>query len=186
VSAQGSFSHGIAGRYATALFEIAKEEKALDQVEKDLSALGDAIEGSEDLQSLIASPVYSREEQGGAMAALAKKMGVSPAVANTVGLMAAKRRLFALPAMISSVQSLIANERGELTAEVTAAKALTKAQEDKLAKTLKERFGKDIKINAVVDESIIGGLIVKVGSKMIDSSIASRLANLQKAMKEVG
>ena len=111
-------------------------------------------------------------------------MGISATVANTVGLMASKRRLFALPAMISSVQSLIANERGEMSADVTAAQALTKAQEDKLAKTLKERFGKDIKINVTVDESIIGGLIVKVGSKMIDSSIASKLNALNKTMRE--
>ena len=184
MSAQGSFSHGIAGRYATALFEIAKEEKALDKVETDLSALGEAIDGSTDLQALIASPVYSREEQAGAIGAVASKMGVSSAVANTIGLMASKRRLFALPAMIASVKALIADERGELTAEVTAARAMTKAQEDKLAKTLKERFGKDIKINTTVDESIIGGLIVKVGSKMIDSSIASKLNALNKTMRE--
>ena len=184
MSAQGSFSHGIAGRYATALFEIAREEKALDTVEKDLTALGDAIDASEDLQALIASPVYSRDEQAGAMGALAAKLGASPAVANTIGLMASKRRLFALPAMIASVKALIADERGELTAEVTSAKAMTKAQQDKLAKTLKERFGKDIKINATVDASIIGGLIVKVGSKMIDSSIASKLNALNKTMRE--
>ena len=186
MSGNASFSHGIAGRYATALFEIAKEKKAIAAVEKDLDALDGALSDSADLQSLIISPIYSREEQAGAMAALGKKMKLSPTVANTIGLMASKRRLFALPALIASVKALIAAERDEITAEVTSAKALTKAQSDKLAKTLKQRFGKDIKISATVDDSIIGGLIVKVGSKMIDSSIASRLANLQKAMKEVG
>jgi len=186
VSGNASFSHGIAGRYATALFEIAKEDKAIATVEKDLDALDAALSDSADLQSLIASPIYSREEQAGAMAALGKKMKLSKSVTNTIGLMASKRRLFALPAFVASVKSLIAAERDEIMAEVTSAKALTKTQSDKLAATLKKRFGKDIKINATVDESIIGGLIVKVGSKMIDSSIASRLANLQKAMKEVG
>lgn len=184
VSAQGSFSHGIAGRYATALFEIAKEEKALDTVERDLSALGEAIETSDDLKSLIRSPVYSRNEQAGAMSALASKMGISTSVSSTVGLMASKRRLFALPTMITSLKALIAQERGEMSAEVTAAKPLTQAQQDKLAATLKERFGKDMKIDVTVDESIIGGLIVKVGSKMIDTSIASRLAALNKTMRE--
>ena len=184
MSAQGSFSHGIAGRYATALFEIAKESNALDAVEKDLTALGDAIDTSDDLKALITSPVYTREEQAGAMSAIASKMGMSATVANTIGLMASKRRLFALPSMISSVQALIADERGELTADVTAAKPLTDTQTDKLAATLKDRFGKDMKINVTVDESIIGGLIVKVGSKMIDSSIASRLAALNKTMRE--
>ena len=186
MSGNASFRHGIAGRYATALFEIAKEERALDAVEKDVDALDTALAESSELQSLIASPVYSREEQAGAMAAIATKMGLTPTVAKTIGLMASKRRLFALPALIAAVKALIAIERDELTAEVTSAASLTKAQSDKLASTLKSSFGKDIKINATVDESIIGGLIVKVGSKMIDNSIASRLANLQKAMKEVG
>ena len=175
MSAQGSFSHGIAGRYATALFEIAREDKSLDKVEADLVALDAAISGSDDLKALIASPVYSRDQQAGAMAAV---------VANTVGLMASKRRLFALPSMISSVRALIARERGEMSAEVTAAKPMSQAQQDKLAATLKERFGKDMKINVTVDESIIGGLVVKVGSKMIDTSIASRLSALNKTMRE--
>ena len=186
MSGNASFRHGIAGRYATALFDLAKEERALDAVEKDVDALDTALAESSELQSLIASPVYSREEQAGAMAAIATKMGLTPTVAKTIGLMASKRRLFALPALIAAVKALIAIERDELTAEVTSAASLTKAQSDKLASTLKSSFGKDIKINATVDESIIGGLIVKVGSKMIDNSIASRLANLQKAMKEVG
>ena len=186
VSQTDSFSYGIAGRYATAVFELAKEGKDLAAVEKDLSALDAALTDSADLRELIASPVYSRDQQAAAMAAVAKKMRLGATVSNTIALMASKRRLFALPQMIGSVKALIAREKGEVTAEVVSAKALTKAQTDKLAKTLKSKFGKDIRINATVDENIIGGLIVKVGSKMIDSSIASKLSKLQNTMKEVG
>ena len=100
--------------------------------------------------------------------------------------MAAKRRLFVLPQLVLRLRALVADEKGEVTAEVTAATELTKAQTDKLAKTLKASIGKDVKIKLSVDERLIGGLVVKVGSKMIDTSIASKLANLQNAMKEVG
>ncbi len=186
MSATASFSHGIAGRYATALFELAKETKKLSAVEKDLASLGATIEGSSALQDVIASPVHTREEQGGVMAAVAKKLKLSPNVANTIALMASKRRLFALPAMIASVSALIAEEKGEVTADVTSAKKLTAAQSKKLAETLKKKFGKDITISATVDESIIGGLVVRVGSQMIDTSIATKLSKLQNAMKEVG
>lgn len=186
MSGTASFSHGIAGRYATALFEIAKEAKKLPAVEKDLNSLEAALDGSPEMKDLISNPVYTRAEQGASMAAIAKKMKLGKEVTNTVGLMASKRRLFALPAFIGSVKSLIADEKGEVIAEVTSAKALTKTQSDKLAASLKKTFGKDIVINAAVDESIIGGLIVKVGSKMIDTSIKSKLSNLQNAMKEVG
>jgi len=186
VPATDSFSHGIAGRYATALFEIAKEGKSFDAIDGDLTKLAATIEGSDDLQDLITSAVYTREDQGAVMAKVAKKLGLGDIVSNTIALMAEKRRLFTLPQVISSFKALLADERGEVTAEVVSAKALTKAQSDKLAKTLATKFGKDIKINASVDESIIGGLIVKVGSKMIDSSIASKLNRMQNAMKEVG
>ena len=186
MSATASFSHGIAGRYATALFEIARETKAIDSLSTDIAALDAALDESADLRALIASPVHSREQQGSAMAAIAAKMGLSDLVSNTLGLMASKRRLFVLPARIGSVKALVAQEKGEVTADVTSAEALTDAQAEKLAAQLKKAFGSDIVINSTVDESIIGGLVVKVGSKMIDTSIASKLNNLQNAMKEVG
>lgn len=186
VSETASMSTGIAGRYATAVFELAKEGKALDTLEGDCVALSAAIVDSADLRELIASPVYGRDAQGKAIAAVAKKMGLSAIVASTLGLMAQKRRLFVLPQLIAQVNALIAAEKGEVTAEVTAAKALTKAQTDKLAKALKASVGKDVNIKMAVDESLIGGLVVKVGSRMIDSSIRARLAGLQNSMKEVG
>ncbi len=179
-------SSGIAARYATALFDLAKEAKKLPAVEKDLDSLDLALDSSADLSSMIASPVYGREEQQAAVTAVAKKMKLTPIVANTLALMATKGRLFILPALITAVKSKIADEKGEVTADVTSAKALTATQAKNLAATLKKSVGKDVIINATVDESLIGGLIVKVGSKMIDSSIRSKLSNLQNAMKEVG
>ena len=181
-----SISTGIAARYATAVFDLAKEDKKLKELEADVDALDTALGSSADFKALISSPIYSREQQGEAIAAIAKKMGLSATVANTLSLMAAKRRLFVLPQLVGELRARIADEKGEITAEVTAAKALTKAQEDKLAKTLKASVGKDVKINLAVDETLIGGLVVKVGSKMIDSSIRSKLAALQNSMKEAG
>ncbi len=181
-----SLVSGAAGRYATALFEIAQEANKLEAVEADLGALSAALGESAELRDLISSPVYSREEQGAAMAKIAVAMGLGGEVANTVALMAANRRLPVLPQVIAAVQALAADARGEVKADVTAAKALTKAQQEKLAKVLKESVGKDVTINMSVDESLIGGLVVKMGSKMIDTSVASKLSNLQNAMKEVG
>jgi F-type H+-transporting ATPase subunit delta len=186
VSEPASISTGIAGRYATAVFELAKSEKALKALEADVDALETTIAESTDFSALIHSPVYSRDEQGKAISAVAAKMKLSPIVGNTLGLMAENRRLFVLPQLLAGLRGLIADERGEVTAEVSSAKALTKAQSDKLAKTLKASVGKDVKIQATVDESLIGGLVVKVGSKMIDTSIRSKLSALKNTMKEVG
>ncbi len=186
MSENASISAGIAGRYATAIFELAKEEKALPAIEGDVDALDAALADSEDFRNLISSPIYARDDQQAAITAIAKEMKLSGNLTNLLALMAGKRRLFVLPQLIGALRGLIADEKGEVTAEVTAARSLTKAQEDKLAKTLKSQVGKDVKVNVAVDESLIGGLIVKVGSKMIDTSIASKLANLQNTMKEVG
>ncbi len=186
MSEPASISAGIAGRYATAVFELAKEAGGLAGLEADVAALGQALKDSADLRGLIASPVFSRDEQGRAVAAIAAKMGLSPTVANTLSLMAANRRLFVLPQLLSALADMIAEEKGEVTAEVTAAAELTKTQAEKLAASLKKSVGKTVKLDTTVDESLIGGLIVKVGSKMIDTSIRSKLASLQNAMKEVG
>ena len=186
MSETASISSGIAARYASAIFDLAVEGKTLKTLEKDVDALDAAMADSEDFRNLINSPIYSRGEQQAAVTAIAGKMGLSTNLTNLLGLMASKRRLFVLPQLLRALRGLIADEKGEVTAEVTAAKALTKAQSEKLAKALKASVGKDVKVNVAVDESLIGGLIVKVGSKMIDTSIASKLSNLQNAMKEVG
>jgi len=186
VSATASITAGASGRYAIALFEIAKEAKALAAIEADLDSLQAALDSSADLQDVISSPLLSREEQGKAMRALTDKMGLGAEAANTVALMAENRRLYVLPEMIAQVKALAADDRGEVSAEVTAAKALTEKQSTALAAALKKSVGKDVNVNVTVDKDLIGGLIVKVGSVMVDSSLRSKLNNLQNAMKEVG
>ena len=181
-----SISKGIAQRYATALFELAKESKDLAALESDTDAIAAALNDSADLGAFLTSPIYSREDQEKAIGAVGEAMNLSPNVVNTLRLMAQKRRLFVLPALVRSLNELIAAEKGEVTADVTSATKLTAAQEKKLAATLKKSVGKDIKINLAVDESLIGGLVVRVGSQMIDTSIRSKLAALQNTMKEVG
>jgi F-type H+-transporting ATPase subunit delta len=176
----------VAGRYANALFELANESDALGQTETDMEALGQALAASDDLRGLIASPIYTRDQQSRAMAAVAEAMGLSALVRNLIGLMASKRRLFVLGDLIRIFAALLAEHRGEVTAEVTAARALSEAQQAALAETLKSAIGREVKLNVSVDDSLIGGLVVKVGSKMVDTSIRSKLASLQYAMREVG
>jgi F-type H+-transporting ATPase subunit delta len=186
VSEPASISAGIAERYATAVFELAQEAGDLKGLEADVDALSAALTESADLRALIGSPVYSREDQTNAVAALARAMGLSATVAGTLGLMAGRRRLFVLPQLVQSLRARIAEAKGEVTADVIAAAALTAAQSRALADTLSKSFGKAVKLNVAVDERLIGGLVVKVGSKMIDTSIRAKLASLQNAMKEVG
>jgi F-type H+-transporting ATPase subunit delta len=186
VSETAGISTGIAARYATAVFDLAQEGGAIKALETDVAALDAAIAESADLKTLLTSPLYNRDEQGAAITAIAKKMKLSATTSNVLALMAAKRRLFVLPHMIAVLQDRLADARGEITAEVTTAKALTKTQSDKLAKTLSAQVGKTVTIKQTVDTSIIGGLIVKVGSRMIDTSIAAKLNALQNTMKEVG
>jgi len=186
VSEPASISSGIAERYATAIFEISQEEKSLEKLESDIADLSAALEASEELRDFIASPILSRADLGKGIGAIADKLDLAPVLKNGLGVMADKRRLFVLPQLLEKLRGMIAEHKGEVTADVVSAKALTKAQSEKLAKTLKASFGKDVNIKATVDESLIGGLVVKVGSKMIDTSIRSRLNSLQNAMKEVG
>lgn len=186
MTAASSLTAGAAGRYATALFELARDAGSLDQTEADLDALSEALAESGDLMDLLKNPIYTRAEQGEAIAAVGAKMGLSPLVLNVIGLMASKRRLFAVPQLITIYKGLLADHRGEVTADVTAAHALSDTQQNALVEQIKSAIGQEVKLNVTVDPAIIGGLIVKVGSRMIDSSIRSKLAGLQNAMKEVG
>jgi F-type H+-transporting ATPase subunit delta len=179
-------SLGIAGRYAQALFELAKETGALDVLERDADAVQDALLMSADLTTLITSPVVEREDQARAMTAVAAKMGLSALMTNTIALMAQKRRLFVLPHLVADLMRRIAEEKGVVTAEVTAPAALSDAQVSALAASLKARVGKDVKLKTTVDASLIGGLVVKLGSSMIDTSVKAKLAALQNSIKEVG
>lgn len=186
MSEPASISTGIAARYATAVFELAQEGAALPALEADLDALETALADSPELKAMLTSPVYSREDMGRAITALADKMALSATTRGALAMMAQNRRLFAVPQLIVALRRMVAEAKGEITAEITSAAVLTKAQADQLAATLKARVGKTVKLNVAVDESLIGGLIVKVGSQMIDTSIRSKLAALQNSMKEVG
>ena len=185
VSEPASISAGIARRYAQAVFDLSREGGDLDRLSADTEALDEAIRASSDLRGVLTSPVVTREEQGGALQAIAAKMGLGETMSNTLKLMAAKRRLFVVPQMVAALQEMMAEHRGETTAEVRSAKALTKAQSDKLAETLKASTGKDVNLNVTVDEALIGGLVVKIGSRMIDTSVRAKLNALQNTMKEV-
>ena len=186
MSESSSISAGIASRYATAVFELAQDGNELDALERDSDTIDASLTDSPDFRALISSPIYTRDAQSKAIAAIADKMDLGETSANTLKLMALKRRLFVLPHLATALRELIADEKGEVTADVRAARSLSDEQATTLAATLKAAVGKDVKMNVTVDESLIGGLIVKVGSKMIDTSIASKLAALQNTMKEVG
>ena len=186
MSETASISLSIAGRYAQALFELAKDAGALKALESDATALAEVLTESPELAAMIASPIVGKGEQSAAMAAVAAKMGLSTLTQNTLALMAQKRRLFVIPQLVQDLKARIAVEKGEVTAEVTAHSRLSAAQAKELAATLKARVGKEVKLKTAVDESLIGGLVVKLGSTMIDTSVKARLAALQNAMKEVG
>jgi len=177
---------GLSGRYATALFELADEEKALDDVANDLASVGVMIEESDDLQRLIRSPIISRDDQLGAMDAVLEAAGVGQLTRNFIGVVTRNRRLFALPGMIKDYQALLAAARGEATAEVTSAQQLSDAQISAVEDSIKQAMGTKVAIDAKVDESLLGGLVVKVGSRMVDTSLKTKLSQLRLAMKGVG
>lgn len=185
MSEPASISTGIAARYAQAVFDLSRDSGDLTTLASDVAALDEAIKASSDLRDAITSPILSREEQGNAIGAVAAKMGLGAMFANTLRLMASKRRLFVAPQMVKALQGLLAEEAGEVTAEVRSAKGLTKTQSDKLAKALKASTGKDVNLDVTIDDSLIGGLVVKIGSRMIDTSVRAKLNALQNTMKEV-
>ncbi len=177
---------GLPGRYALALLELADERKQLDPVAEDLRGLKAAIADSEDLRRLIRSPLFNRDQQGRAMAAILEKAGIGELTRRFVLLVARNRRLFALDRMISAYLAELARRRGEITARVTSATALDDEQQRALVETLRGEIGAKVQVELEVDPSLLGGLIVRVGSRMIDNSIRSKLQRLQLAMKGTG
>ncbi|EKV32541.1 ATP synthase delta chain [Caenispirillum salinarum AK4] len=184
--ASKSASSGLADRYASALFELAEEKGVLDQVADDLRGLKTMVAESADFRRFIDSPVLSRTEQAKGVAALADKAGMQGVTRNFLGLVATNRRLFALPAVIDAFLERLAAKRGEISAEVVSAKPLSDAQTEALAASLKQAVGKDVALETRVDPGLIGGLVVRVGSRMIDNSLRTKLQRLQLAMKGVG
>lgn len=181
-----SMTSGVTKRYASALFDLAVSEKKIPAVEKDLKRFDDLLQGSSDLQRLVTSPVFSADDQSRAIDAVLSKAKITGLVGNFVRVVARNRRLFAMKGMLTAFRKLLADHRGEVAAEVTVAKALSAAQTKELKTALKSVVGKDVAINANVDPSILGGMIVKVGSRQIDTSLRTRLSSLKLALKEVG
>jgi F-type H+-transporting ATPase subunit delta len=181
-----SLESGVAERYATALFELARDAGTLDGIEADLKQFAGLVEESADLKRLVRSPVFSADEQRRAISAVLDKAEIGGLVGNFIRVAAQNRRLFAVPDMITAFGRLLASYRGEVSAEVTSAEPLSEAHLDDLKAALKASLGKDVSLETHVDSSLIGGLIVRVGSRMIDGSIKTKLNSLKLAMKEVG
>jgi len=176
---------GMAGRYAQALFELALEEKATDAVKKDLESFDALIADNPDLARLVRSPVFGADEQLAALTAILDKAGIKGLAANFLRVITANRRLFAVRDMIRAYRGLVARNKGEVTAQVTVAEKLSDTNLGALKDALKSvTGGKDIDFEVKIDPAIIGGLIVKVGSRMIDSSLRTKLNAIKFAMKE--
>lgn len=176
----------IASRYASSLFELALEDKKLDAAEKSLADFDRLLRASPDLMRLVRSPVFRASEQLRAIEAILTRAGIGGLAANVIRVMARNRRLFAVPALLGEFRRLLAAHRGEQTAEVVVARELTPAQTRELNATLNKVVGKNVAIQTVVDPSILGGMIVRVGSRQIDTSIRTKLSSLKLALKEVG
>jgi F-type H+-transporting ATPase subunit delta len=186
VSETASFVSGVAQRYATALFELANEAGQLDTVASDIDRFDALLAQSSDLVRLVRSPVFTPDDQVRAVSAVLSSVGIGGLVANFVKLAARNRRLFAVPDMFRGYRALLAAHRGETTADVTSAEPLSDGQIADLKAALRDVTGKEVRVNAAVDPSLIGGLVVKLGSRMIDTSLKTKLNALKIALKEVG
>jgi F-type H+-transporting ATPase subunit delta len=176
----------MAGRYATALFELALESDTVDAVTGDLDGFDALVSDSPDLARLVRSPVFGADEQGKALAAVLAKAGIGGLAAKFLMLVTSNRRLFAVRDIIKAYRALVARHKGELTAQVTVAETLSDAHRNAIRDALKSVTGKDVGLDVKVDPAIIGGLVVKLGSRMVDSSLRTKLNSIKQAMKEVG
>jgi F-type H+-transporting ATPase subunit delta len=176
----------MAGRYATALFELALETNAVDPVLADLRKFDALLAESADLTRLVRSPVFTADVQSKALGAVIDRAGIAGVAAQFLKVVAANRRLFAVREIIAGYAALVARHRGEVTAQVTVAEPLSDAHQSEIKNTLNAVTGKDVRVDVRVDPSIIGGLVVKLGSRMVDSSLRTKLNALKHAMKEVG
>ena len=177
---------GVSGRYATALFELARDEKSVDAVKADLDRFDALLTGSAELKRLVRSPVFSADVQLKALSAVLDKAGITGIAANFLKVLTTNRRLFVVGEVIRAFRALVARFKGEATADVTVAEQLNDKNLDALKVALKSVTGKDVALNVKVDPSIIGGLVVKLGSRMIDSSLRTKLNSIKHAMKEAG
>jgi F-type H+-transporting ATPase subunit delta len=183
VETSGGIRASLAGRYASALFDLARDQRQIDSVSRSLDALAQALLDSKEFAELIASPLVSRDEAGKAFAALAPKLGLDPITANFLGVLARNGRKKELRPVIRAFRRLAAEHRGETTAEVITARPLNDDQLAALKAQLRTRAGRDVAIDAQVDSNILGGIVVKLGSQQIDASIRTKLNRLALAMK---
>jgi F-type H+-transporting ATPase subunit delta len=183
VEISGGIRASLAGRYASALFDLARDQRQIDAVGRSLDSLNQALLDSKDFAELIASPLVSREEAGKAFAALAPQLGLDPITTNFLGVLARNGRKNELRAVIRAFRRLAAEHRGEITAEVVTARPLNDDQVGALKQQLRSRAGRDVTIEAEVDPTILGGIVVKLGSQRIDASIRTKLNRLAQAMK---
>jgi F-type H+-transporting ATPase subunit delta len=183
VDNSGGIRASLAGRYASALFELARDQRQIESVGKSLDALGQALLDSKDFNELVTSPLVSREEAGKAFAALGPQLGLDPLTANFIGVLARNGRKGELRNVIRAYRRLAAEHRGETTAEVITARPLNDDQLAALRQQLRTRAGRDVNIDASVDPSLLGGIVVKLGSQQIDASIRTKLNRLAQAMK---
>ncbi len=179
----GGIQASLGGRYALALFELARDAKTIDAVESSLANVRDALAQSEDFRNLTVSPMVSRGAAVKAVSAVADELGVDATTKNFLGVLAENHRLGALPKIIKAFRALAAQHRGEIAADVTSAHPLTDEQVIELKHQLRQRVGREVSVDLSVDPSLLGGLVVRVGSQMIDSSIKTRLNTLAHAMK---
>lgn len=185
MAAHKAIVSGLSGRYASALFDLAVDGKLLDQTEEDLAKLKALTSESAEFSQLLKSPLIDRAGQKKAVAAVAETLSIGDLTCKTLGVLAQNRRLAVLPALIRDFTLLLSQHRGEVSADVTSAEPLTEKQIDALKKSLKLAVGRDVAIEAHVDESLLGGLVIKVGSRMVDSSLKTKLDTLKVAMKGV-
>jgi F-type H+-transporting ATPase subunit delta len=176
----------VSGRYATALFELARDEKSIDAVKTDLDQFDAMLNDSADLKRLVRSPVFAADTQSKALSAVLDKAGITGISANFLKVLTANRRLFAVSDVIRAFRALVARFKGEASADVTVAEPLSDKNLDALKTALKAVSGKDVTLHVKVDPSIIGGLVVKLGSRMVDSSLRTKLNSIKHAMKEAG
>jgi len=186
VAAEDPSVSGVSGRYATALFELARDEKSIDAVRADLDKFEVMLNDSADLKRLVRSPVFSADVQSKALVSVLDKAGITGIPANFLKVLTANRRLFAVADVLRAFRALVAKFKGEATADVTVAETLSDKNLDALKTALKSVTGKDVALNVKVDPSIIGGLVVKLGSRMVDSSLRTKLNSIKHAMKEAG
>jgi F-type H+-transporting ATPase subunit delta len=186
VAAENPSVSGVSGRYATALFELARDEKSIDAVKADLDRFDAMLADSADLKRLVRSPAFSADAQSKALTAVLERAGITGISANFLKVLTANRRLFAVNDVIRAFRALVAKFKGEATADVTVAETLSDRNLDALKAALQAVTGKDVTLNVKVDRSIIGGLVVKLGSRMVDSSLRTKLNSIKHAMKEAG